>query len=141
LILLDTNILLRYALATDPNYGTVDTAVNALHQNGEVLSVVPQNLYEFWATATRPITANGLGLTVSECQVQIGRIKRLFRMLPDLPTLLGEWERLVRPRVSRPRVLRCPTRRRDANARVDSATDLQRRRFCALCRGRGSRPG
>ena len=49
----------------------------------------------FWATATRPIASNGLGLSVPECQVQVARVKRLFRLLPDLPTLFAEWEALV----------------------------------------------
>jgi predicted nucleic acid-binding protein len=95
LILLDTNILLRYAIAADPAFATVDTAINALHGGGEVLCVVPQNVYEFWATATRPVAANGLNLYVSECQVQVARIKRLFRLIPDLWTLFAEWEALV----------------------------------------------
>jgi len=95
LILLDTNILLRYASTTDPAFATVDTAINSLHASGEVLCVVPQNVYEFWATATRPTASNGLGLSIHECQVQVARVKRLFRFLPDLPTLLTEWEVLV----------------------------------------------
>jgi predicted nucleic acid-binding protein len=95
LILLDTNILLRYANAADPAFGTVDTAINTLQAGGEVLCLVPQNIYEFWATATRPIASNGLGLTVPECQVQVARLKRLFRSLADQPTLFAEWETLV----------------------------------------------
>jgi predicted nucleic acid-binding protein len=95
LILLDTNILLRYARTADPDFATVDLAVNTLHANGDVLCVVPQNIYEFWAVATRPIAANGLGLSVPECQVQVARIKRLFVLLPDLPALFAEWEALV----------------------------------------------
>ena len=95
MILLDTNILLRYASTTDPAFATVDTAINSLHASGEVLCVVPQNVYEFWATATRPTASNGLGLSIHECQVQVARVKRLFRFLPDLPTLFAEWEALV----------------------------------------------
>lgn len=95
MILLDTNILLRYARASDPDFATVDVSVNALHASGEELCVVPQNVYEFWAVATRPTAANGLGFSVPECQVQVARIKRLFRLLPDLPTLFSEWEALV----------------------------------------------
>ena len=95
MILLDTNILLRYARTADPDFATVDTAVNTLHADGEVLCVVPQNIYEFWAVATRPTAANGLGLSVPECQVQVARIKRLFRFLPDQPALFAEWEALV----------------------------------------------
>jgi predicted nucleic acid-binding protein len=95
LILLDTNILLRYSMVADPAFAAVDSAINVLHASGEVLCVVPQNVYEFWATATRPVASNGLGLSVPECQVQVARIKRLFRLLPDLPTLFAEWEALV----------------------------------------------
>jgi predicted nucleic acid-binding protein len=94
-ILLDTNLLLRHAHAADPAFATADAAIAALHARGEVLCVVPQNLYEFWAVATRPTAANGLGLTIAECQGEVARIKRLFRLLGDLPDLLDEWERLV----------------------------------------------
>lgn len=45
--------------------------------------------------ATRPIASNGLGLTVPECLVQLARIKRFFRLLPDRPAILSEWESLV----------------------------------------------
>jgi predicted nucleic acid-binding protein len=95
LILLDTNILLRYARPADPAFTTVDAAITTLHARGEVLCVVPQNVYEFWAAATRPTAANGLGLTIAECQAQVARVKRLFRLLADLPNLLAEWEALV----------------------------------------------
>ena len=54
LILLDTNILLRYACVADPALATVDAAITTLHARGEPLCVVPQNIYEFWAVATRP---------------------------------------------------------------------------------------
>ena len=100
MILLDTNILLRYARTTDPAFATVDTAINALHASGETLSrhmvhTTERLLCRFWATATRPIASNGLGLSVPECQIQIARLKRLFHFLPDLPTLFAEWEVLV----------------------------------------------
>ena len=95
MILLDTNILLRHARLADPAFATVDAAITTLHAAGGTLCVVPQNLYEFWASATRPTVANGLGLTISECQGEIARIKRHFRLLADPPDLLIEWERLV----------------------------------------------
>ncbi|OWK39343.1 type II toxin-antitoxin system VapC family toxin [Fimbriiglobus ruber] len=95
MILLDTNILLRYANTADPMFAVVDAAINALHNTGEQLSIVPQTIYEFWAVATRPVSANGLGLSVVECQTQVARIRRLCLFLNDLPTLFGEWESLV----------------------------------------------
>ncbi len=56
---------------------------------------MPQNLYEFWATATRLSVANGLGMSVTQCQARVARIKRVFHFLPDSLTLFDEWERLV----------------------------------------------
>jgi len=103
-ILLDTNILLRYARTTAPAFAMVDTAINALHGSGETLCIVPQNVYEFWDTATRPIASNGLGLTVPECQIQVARLKRLFRFRPDLTTLFAESEILVVAHVCHGRV-------------------------------------
>jgi predicted nucleic acid-binding protein len=93
--MLDTNIVVRYARKSDPDFAVVDTAIHYLHRNVEILCVVPQNVYEFWAVATRPTAAKGLGLTVKECQTQFARIKRLFLLLPDPPALFGEWEALV----------------------------------------------
>jgi hypothetical protein len=34
-------------------------------------------------------------MTVPECEAHVARAKRLFRLLPDLPALLAEWEALV----------------------------------------------
>ncbi len=95
MILLDTNILVRTADAADPLFLTVDTSIATLRARGEDLCVVPQNLYEFWATASRPLTANGLGLSVDECGNRVTRIKSAFRLLPDTPALYDEWEALV----------------------------------------------
>ena len=95
MILLDTNILLRYVSPADTDYATVDAAIEALRAGGELLCVVPQNFYEFWASATRPTSANGLGLSVAECRVQVDRIKQAFRLLPDDDGLFDEWDALV----------------------------------------------
>jgi predicted nucleic acid-binding protein len=70
-------------------------AVSALRTSGEDLCVVPQNLIEFWAVATRPLSANGLEMTTEKAQTELARIKSLFRLLPDTSTVYDEWERLV----------------------------------------------
>ncbi len=95
MILVDANILLRYANSADPSYPIVDSAIRTLSGRGRQLHIVPQNLYEFWAAATRPISANGLGLSTAECVAAMGRVVRLFPLLPDQPTLLAEWKSLV----------------------------------------------
>ncbi len=93
--LLDTNILLRLAKATDPAFPVVDAALTNLVTQGHTPCIVPQNVYEFWVAATRPVTNNGLGLSVAECQVEVARHRRLYRFLPDQPGLFAEWESLV----------------------------------------------
>ena len=95
MILLDTNLLLRYATAANPSYPVAEAAINALTARGQTIHTVPQNLYEFWVVATRPIPVNGLGLSPDECVTAITRIRRLFPVLHDRPTLVAEWESLV----------------------------------------------
>lgn len=57
--------------------------------------MAPQNLYEFWATATRSLVANGLGLTIVGSQRRVSLIYQVYHLLPDMPTLYAEWEALV----------------------------------------------
>ena len=95
MIQLDTTILLRFAKSSDPAYPVVDAALTALVIRGHVPVVVPQNVYEFWTAATRPVANNGLGMSIPECQRQVARLKRLFHFLPDRPGLFDEWENLV----------------------------------------------
>lgn len=45
--------------------------------------------------ATRPASANGIGMTVSWAATQLTRMKRFFTVLTESPETLSEWERLV----------------------------------------------
>jgi predicted nucleic acid-binding protein len=94
-ILLDTNVLLRSASPTDADHPYAVAAIVALALSQEELCIVPQNAYEFWATATRPRPNNGLGMTVAECLQEIGKLRTIFRFLPDEPDLYAEWEAAV----------------------------------------------
>ncbi len=93
--LTDTNVLLRYLKTNDAQHPAVSRAVNHLQLIGEEIVLVPQNLYEFWAVATRPANVNGFGWTVPECGLRIARIKKVFRFLPDPPGLYDTWEKIV----------------------------------------------
>jgi len=95
MILLDTNILVRLVAVTDPAHSVVETAIHILEQTREILCIIPQNLFEFWAVGTRPLNNNGLGLTATECHRELARFKTFFWLLPDPPTLYDEWESLV----------------------------------------------
>jgi predicted nucleic acid-binding protein len=100
-VLLDTNILTRSAQPGHPLHKDAVDGLDMLRTRGEELCVVPQNPIEFWAVATRPLSANGLGMTTTQAQAELARIKSLFRLLPDTPAIYNEWETLVgRHRVS-----------------------------------------
>ncbi len=94
-VLVDTNLLARLAQPAHPHHGLAVRSIDALDRLGEDLCVVPQVLYEFWVVATRPVTANGLGLSVPEALAELAKIRGLFTLLPDGPALYPEWERLV----------------------------------------------
>ena len=94
-ILVDSNILMRYTNSGDLCYPIVDAAIGTLSSRGRKLCIAPQILYEFWAAATRPVSVNGLGFSTAECVVAMGHIEHLFLLLPDQPTLLAEWKALV----------------------------------------------
>jgi predicted nucleic acid-binding protein len=94
-LLLDTNILLRL---TDPGHSSFDTAKQAielLQSQGYELRTVPQNLYEFWVVATRPITSNGLEFSPEQAAHHCGKIRRLFPLLRDERLIVDLWSELV----------------------------------------------
>jgi predicted nucleic acid-binding protein len=94
-VLLDSNILTRLAQHTHPMHAAARDAVAALQRRGEALHIVPQNVYEFWVVATRPIAVNGLGLTAPQAEAELARLEALFPLLADTSAILTEWRRLV----------------------------------------------
>jgi predicted nucleic acid-binding protein len=94
-VLLDSNILAWLAQHAHPMHAAARGAVSALQHSGETLHIVPQNLYEFWVVATRPIEVNGLGFTVAEATAELARLQALFPLLSNGPSIYPEWERLV----------------------------------------------
>jgi predicted nucleic acid-binding protein len=60
-ILVDTNVLLRLSVSAHPMHGASRNAIVKLQANGERLVIVPQNIYEYWVVATRPLAQNGMG--------------------------------------------------------------------------------
>jgi predicted nucleic acid-binding protein len=93
--LLDTNILLRLAQRKHPLHAPTRAAIVKLLCNSETLHIVPQNVYEGWVVATRPLASNGLGLSPSTADRLIQRSTRFCQLLLDAPTIYEEWRRLV----------------------------------------------
>src|SRR5690349_5958995 len=96
MILVDTNVLGRITDSKDPQGLASRRAMHALLGRREQLLIVPQNLYEFWAVATRPRTANGLGLTTEQTSQWLRFFQRRFTLLPDRAELPARWHELVR---------------------------------------------
>jgi len=93
--LVDTNVLLRLVQKNHPMRTDARRALVTLRKQGEELSITPQNIIEFWAVATRPLDKNGLGLTIDEATRETRKLKRIFKMRPDSPSIFTEWEQLV----------------------------------------------
>ena len=55
----------------------------------------PQNLVEFWRVCTRPVSANGFGLSIAETNGRAKVIERLFILAPDMPDVHTQWRGLV----------------------------------------------
>ena len=91
----DSNILLRTIQPSHAMYPEASRAVANLLQQGEVIHVLPQNLYEFWVVATRPVASNGLGLSAQDTSREISRIERQFILLADSPAIYPVWKKLV----------------------------------------------
>ncbi len=94
-VLIDTSILARLANSADVHHAVADRAVVELHQRGEELHITAQNLIEFHAVATRPVTANGLGLDIAAAAAKAAIFEAAFSLLPETPDIYLSWKLLV----------------------------------------------
>ena len=87
--LIDTNVLLE---ATDELRRHHADAV-ALLEAGAALAMPAQVIREYLAVATRPVTANGLGLPMADALANVRELRLRIRLLPEerpvLPSFLG----------------------------------------------------
>jgi predicted nucleic acid-binding protein len=93
--LLDTNVLLAWAQHHRPEHPPTVAAVDILLDAGDEPVLTPQNLVEFWSVASRPPSANGLGLALPDVDLATSRLEATFRLIPDHPSIHDEWRRLV----------------------------------------------
>jgi hypothetical protein len=78
IILLDANVLLRLTDPASATHAIAAAAVSTLRAHGDMLHMIPQCVYEFWAVATRPIANHGLGLSSAEC------LREVANLIPSL---------------------------------------------------------
>lgn len=93
--LVDTSILARLANADDIAHQAAADAVQALISRGEVLRTSPQNLIEFRNCATRPVSANGLGLSPEDAHAKGLEFESKFPILPEIPEIYIAWKSLA----------------------------------------------
>lgn len=95
-ILIDTGVLLRLVIRTDPAYQETRKAVRLLKARGDRIAALTQNAAEFWNVSTRPSTAKGgYGLSIQEAEDKLRILERLVEFRPDSLALFQEWKRLV----------------------------------------------
>jgi predicted nucleic acid-binding protein len=93
--LLDTSILGRLANRADAAHAVAKAAVAELHRRGEVLHLTPQNLVEFRNFATRPVSANGLGLAAPVADGLGATFEAAFPLLGETPDIYPAWKAMV----------------------------------------------
>jgi hypothetical protein len=94
-LLIDTSTLLRTIQVRHAQHEAATRALEILPGRGLVLHIVPQNLFEFWVVATRPVEQNGLSMSPDGAARELAMLKNMFDLLPDTPTVYPSWERLV----------------------------------------------
>ena len=95
IVLLDTNILLRYVDAVHPLHTRTKAAVRGLRRQGRNLRTAEQNCIEFWNVSTRPVDRNGFGKRPVEAHQSLRRVERLFPVLPEPSDVYPIWRQLV----------------------------------------------
>jgi predicted nucleic acid-binding protein len=93
--LLDTNVLLRLVDAESPQHSLAEAVIERLLASGETVFISAQVLVEFWAVATRPEAANGLGWSTATTAEAIRALRDQFPLLDETPDALDRWFGLV----------------------------------------------
>jgi predicted nucleic acid-binding protein len=96
MILVDTNILLRLTRLGDPHCQTGLDAIDWLRvREGEDFAIAPQSLYEMYVVCSRPVSANGFGMTPQGAYAEITRVQALFPLLTETAQVYPTWEGLI----------------------------------------------
>jgi predicted nucleic acid-binding protein len=95
-ILVDTAVLLRLTIRSDPAHAEARRATRLLKSRGENLVALTQNAAEFWNVCTRPIAIRGgYDLPIDETARKLRLVERLIEIRADSRRTFEEWKRLV----------------------------------------------
>lgn len=92
---IDTNILARSIHEGHPMQNVTKLAIKTLLDRGDLVCVLARSLYEFWVIATRPLEANGFGMSTAETQIRLAEFETRITLKTDRPEIYAEWKRLV----------------------------------------------
>lgn len=79
--LVDTNVFVRLLNKSDPHYQQARRAIDKAIDEGYRLCIAPQIVAELWNVATRPQSANGLGLSITQTAQEVFRLLDRFEAL------------------------------------------------------------
>ncbi len=94
-LLVDTNILVRLVDSDSPYCSVCKQSLEDLIGQGCLLLGCTQVMIEFWAVATRPKSANGLGLTPAEAEAALLDAEQMLTFLDEPHDLARRWRTLV----------------------------------------------
>lgn len=94
-VLLDTNIIVRAAQPSSPDWASIEQALSKLIGLGGKLCLVPQNLYELWVVVTRPTNVNGFGLDATAAALMIEDALTKFQLMRDERGVFDNWLNLI----------------------------------------------
>lgn len=93
--LADTNVVLRRVVRSDPAHQEVKAALDTLTLRGDSVFITAQILIELQALATRPVTANGLGLSTADASALAADLELQFPLATESPAIYTHWRLLV----------------------------------------------
>ena len=95
MILLDTNILTASKQSGHPDFVKVTERLIQFVNDIEELIICPQNMYEFFVAATRPIANRGLGLSRKKAFGEIENLKNTYKFINDPENLFTTWLQII----------------------------------------------
>ena len=94
-ILLDSGILLRYAVTADGDHVRIRNRIERLIEEDWEILFASQAVRESWNILTRPIDVGGYGYTIKEAESTLVLVEKAFTFVEDTPDIFCQWRTLV----------------------------------------------
>ena len=94
-VLVDTNILVRSVQKGHPSCRSARRGLVSLYRSNDQLFLTTKNVAEFWNVCTRPLTTNGLGLTIEATDRYTSQLEKFFIIVPESSQSFLLWRKLV----------------------------------------------